>query len=100
MGKPYMLIFFFINIYLNNDTPTMIKIITQTQPPAAAPIIGSVFVSIFSVFVFNFSSFPNKYVHNKKEIYYLHPPPKKKDNESIKIVSFTNKIKHFSMFKI
>lgn len=44
---------------------------TQTPPPAAAPIIGSVFDSIFSVFVLNFSSFPNKYEHNQKEIYYL-----------------------------
>lgn len=66
-----------INIYLNNDTPTMIKIMTQTPPPAAAPIIGSVFVSIFSVFVSNFSSFPYKYEHNQKEINYTPPPTKK-----------------------
>lgn len=56
----------------------MIKIMTQTPPPTAAPIIGSTFGSIFSGFVFNFSSFPNKYEHSKKETYYLHPPPKKK----------------------
>lgn len=57
---------------------------TQTPPPAAAPIIGSVFDSIFSVFVLNFSSFPNKYEHNQKEIYYLPSPasPNKQVNDN------------------
>lgn len=61
---------YYFNIYLSNDTPTMIKIMTQTLPPAAAPIIDAVFVSNFSVFVFTFSSFSNKYEHNKIYIYF------------------------------
>lgn len=76
----------------------MIKIMTQTPPPAAAPIIGSVFDSIFSVFVLNFSLFPNKYEHNQKEIYYLPSPPALKNKLMItimKLLCFTYKIKDF-----
>lgn len=58
---------YYFNIYLNNDTPTMIKIMIQTPPPAAAPIIVAVFVSIFSVFAFKFSSFSNKHEQNLKK---------------------------------